>query len=253
MVALQDDAYTQTLHRYFTQLPARPKAVVIVSAHGLSPEGLIEITASSRPDLIYDFGGFPKPLYEIEYPCPGSPELAVRIASLLTEGGFTATLAKSSGLDHGVWVPARIAYPGADLPVLQVSMPYPSQPEKVLKLGRTLASLREEGVLLIGSGGLVHNLGKLVWHQKEGPAAAWAQEFENWVAERLSEKDVMGLCEFADMGPSASLAHPTSEHFYPIFFALGATLPGDQLGWIYRGIQYSSLSMSCFELSNKGA
>jgi 4,5-DOPA dioxygenase extradiol len=255
MVALadSDDAYVHALHSYFAKLPARPKAVVVVSAHGLSPEGLVEITASSRPELIYDFGGFPKPLYEIEYPCPGSPELAVRIASKLTESGFTATLAQSSGLDHGVWVPARIAYPDADVPVIQVSMPYPTQPEKVLKLGRALAQLREEGVLLIGSGGLVHNLGKLVWHQKDGPAAPWAQEFELWVAARLAEKDVMGLCDFADAAPQANLAHPTPEHFYPIFFAVGASLAGDELDWIFRGVQYSSLSMSCFKLSSKGA
>lgn len=252
MLALQDDAYTHALHDFCAKLPEKPKAIVVVSAHGLSEDGVVEINASEKPRLIYDFRGFPSALYQMEYPCPGAPELAARVASLVADAGFAATLNRAGGLDHGVWIPLRIAFPQADIPVLQVSMPHPSQPESVLKLGQALAPLRDEGVLLIGSGGIVHNLGKLVWHQKEGPAAPWAREYDAWVLDRLAHKDVTALCDFEASGPNARLAHPTTEHFFPLFFTVGASRFGDEFRLVHQEIQYSSFSMSCFALESQG-
>jgi 4,5-DOPA dioxygenase extradiol len=254
MLALQEadsdegDKYVRALRAFANALPEKPQAVVVLSAHGVSPDPIVEINASERPYILYDFRGFPGPLYQIEYPVKGSPQLAVRVAALLADAGFETNLKGHSGLDHGVWIPLRAAFPDADVPIIQVSMPHPSQPEKILKLGKALAPLRDEGVLIVGSGGIVHNLDKLVWHQKNGPAAPWAKEFEAWVLERLEARDVMGLCDFEDTGPQAKLAHPTTEHFYPIFFTLGASLPGDGLLTIFEGIEYESLSMSCFAL-----
>jgi 4,5-DOPA dioxygenase extradiol len=209
---------------------------------------VIEINAASAPRIAHDFRGFPGELYQMEYPCPGAPELAVRIATLVASAGFEASLEKDSFLDHGVWIPLRILFPEANVPTVQVSLPHPSQPERVLKLGHALASLRDEGVLLVGSGGLVHNLEELVWHQKEGPGAPWAVEFDEWVRARLTERDVIELCGFEEGAPHARRAHPTTEHFYPLFFALGASCPGDGLEILYQEIQYSTLSMTCFAL-----
>jgi 4,5-DOPA dioxygenase extradiol len=255
MVALQgEDAYSRSLHAYCAMLPERPKAIAIVSAHGLSPGdeggrmGTVDVNASSRPVAFHDFRGFPGELYKLDYPCPGSPELAAQIAARLADEGFATALDRSAMLDHGVWVPLRALYPEADIPVVQLSMPYPARPETVLKLGKALAPLREEGCLVIGSGSMVHNLGKLVWHQKNGPAAPWAQEFDDWAFAQLRRKDVGALCAFMEQAPHARLAHPEPEHFNPIFFTLGASLPGDELRPIHREIQYSTLSMSCFAL-----
>jgi 4,5-DOPA dioxygenase extradiol len=248
MLGLQDDDYTHALRAYAEKLPSKPKAIVVVSAHGLSKDRTVEINAAERPRLVYDFRGFPEALYQLEYPCPGSPQLAVRMASLLTEAGFQPVLNKSSGLDHGVWIPLKIAFPEADIPVVQVSMPYPSQPELVLKMGKALSGLRDEGVLLVGSGGIVHNLGELVWHEKNGTPAPWAREFDAWVRNRLERKDVASLCDFEEGAPSSRMAHPSPEHFYPLFFTVGASAYGDSFRSIYEGIQYSSLSMSCFAL-----
>jgi 4,5-DOPA dioxygenase extradiol len=254
MLALQDDKYTQALHAYCAMLPERPKAIVIVSAHGLSQGdprgqgGMVEINASQQPRIFHDFRGFPGELYKIDYPCPGAPELAAGIAARLADQGFATSLDRTRMLDHGVWIPLRIAFPNADVPVVQITMPYPSRPETVLKLGKALAPLRQEGVLLVGSGGIVHNLGRLVWHGKEGAVASWAQEFDDWVFDRLREKDVGALCAFEEEAPTAKLAHPEPEHFYPLFFTLGASLAGDELRAIHREIQYSTLSMSCFAL-----
>jgi 4,5-DOPA dioxygenase extradiol len=254
MLALQDDAYTQALQAYCAMLPQKPEAIVIVSAHGLSQGdpsgqgGVVEIDASDQPRVFHDFRGFPNELYQIEYPVSGSPGLAAGIAARLADEGFAASLTRSRMLDHGAWIPLRVLFPKADVPVVQVTMPYPSRPETLLKLGRAMAGLREEGVLVVGSGGIVHNLGKLAWNQKEGPAAPWAQEFDDWVFEQLERKDVGLICDFAASAPKAKLAHPEPEHFFPIFFTLGASLAGDELRVIHREIQYSTLSMSCFAL-----
>jgi 4,5-DOPA dioxygenase extradiol len=118
----------------------------------------------------------------------------------------------------------------------------------VLKLGRAVAELRQEGVLVVGSGGIVHNLGKLEWHGKNGPAHVWAREFDDWIFDRLRHKDVQALCDFQARAPGASLAHPEAEHLQPLFFTIGASLPGDELQVIHREIQYATLSMSCFAL-----
>ncbi len=248
MLGLQEDEYTQELQRFGASLAPRPRAIVIVSAHGLSSPPVVELHAAEKPKLIYDFRGFPGELYLVEYPCPGAPDLAATLASRLSEAGFESAIETSGGLDHGVWVPLKIAFPAANIPVLQITMPYPAQPEQVLKLGRVLAPLRDEGVLVIGSGGMVHNLSKLVWHQKHGPAEPWALEFDRWVCERLEARDVQALIHFEEEAPHGRLAHPEPEHFFPLFFTLGASAPGDRLHFIYRGFQYASLSMTSFAL-----
>ena len=250
MLALAEDEYTAALKQFAVSLPEKPKAIVVVSAHGTSETDLTEISVGNKCALNYDFGGFPGELYRLEYPCPGSPELSARIAALLSDAGLSTALSSTARLDHGVWIPLRVAFPEATIPVVQVSMPYPTEPQTILKMGKALSTLREEGVLLIGSGGIVHNLEHLVWHGKGNTAETWAVEFENWVKEKLVRKDVEGLLHFRDDAPHANLAHPTPEHFYPIFFTIGASLAGEQAFPIFEGFQYGSLSMLCFALKS---
>lgn len=250
MLALAEDSYTEALRQYAARLP-RPRAIVIASAHGLSPEGSVEVSGGSRPALSYDFSGFPSELYQLEYPCPGSPDVAVEVAALLAEAGFEVSVSQETRLDHGVWIPLKCAFPEADIPVVQITLPYPTRPEFILKMGRALSHLREQGILLIGSGGVVHNLRKLKWSGKEGPAEPWAVEFESWVMDQLQRKDVESLLQFEELGPQAKLAHPTPEHFFPVFFSVGAAMAGDEAREIYRGVQYGSLSMLVFSLESK--
>ena len=250
MAALADaeDRYFREIQEFFGALP-RPRAVVVASAHGLSPLELVEVNSAARPSLVYDFGGFPASLYQIQYPCPGDPLLAQQIADMARGAGFTVQLNERAGIDHGVWVPLRIAYPAADVPVIQISLPYGDRPHQAMRLGQALAPLRKEGVLLLGSGGLVHNLGQLTWHAKHGSPRAWALEFEQWVQKALQEKRVDDLLHFSELAPHAGQAHPTVEHFYPLLFTLGGSLPGDDAWSIYEGFEYETLSMFSFCLA----
>jgi 4,5-DOPA dioxygenase extradiol len=242
------DEYARALHAFGRRLP-RPRGIVVVSAHGTShPDELVEVSIGHSTMLEYDFRGFPGELYQVEYPAPGDPDLSARVAALLSAGGFQASLSTTTRLDHGVWVPLRLAFPEADIPVVQVSMPYPGDPRLVLKLGKALAELRRDGILLVGSGGGVHNLSELQWHAKSGAAEPWALEFEEWALALIRQKNVETLLEFADESPVAARAHPTPEHFYPIFFTIGAALPGDEPAVLHRGVEYGTLSMLTFAL-----
>ena len=250
MVALQDDAYTRALRDYFRALP-KPKAIVIVSAHTTLDGGEVEVITATKHRAFHDFRGFPGELYQIEYSPPGDAALAARILGLVSTAGYSASLI-TRPMDHGMWIPLRIAYPDADIPVVPVSLPYPGKAEESLKLGQALSSLRDEGVMIIGSGGLVHNLGRLVWSGKEGAALDFASEFNDWAFDRLKHKDVWALTQFETEAPRSSEAHPTADHYLPLLFTLGASLPGDELQTIYRGIEYASLSMDCYALEAPG-
>jgi 4,5-DOPA dioxygenase extradiol len=249
MTGLLEERYTQALADFAASLP-KPRAIVIVSAHTVSGgDRRVEVNVARLPGIIHDFGGFPRELYELRYDCPGDPELGARIATLCAANGFEASQVIRP-LDHGVWVPLRLMYPQADIPVVCVSLPWPGDPRRTLLLGKTLSELRRDGILVIGSGGAVHNLGELEWAGKQGPAQAWAREFESWVVEGLRDRRVEDLLGFEDLAPHAERAHPTTEHFHPLFFSLGASLPGDQLRWIHTEIQYGTLSMLCFALES---
>ena len=249
MLALADsneDPFARSLRTFAKTLP-RPRVIVIVSAHS-TDEDTVQVQAASRLYGVHDFGGFPKELYQVNYSCPGDPDTAAQIVGLLSRAGMKAMLHADGGLDHGAWIPLMHLYPEADIPVVQVTLPYPGMPHLVLKLGKALAELRRDGVLLIGSGGVVHNLGELQWHGKHGLPDRRAVAFEKWAQEQLAKVNVEGLLDFEAQGPEAAWAHPTPEHFFPIFFTLGASLFGDQYHPLYHGVQYGSLSMLSFEL-----
>jgi 4,5-DOPA dioxygenase extradiol len=246
-VALDDDAYTRALGAWARGRP-RPRAVVVVSAHA-EALGPVRVNAAERPALIYDFYGFPPPLYALQYPAPGAPDLAREVAEAFAGASLEPSLDAQRGWDHGVWVPLRLLYPAADVPVVEVSLPVPRSPQTLLAMGAALAPLRERGVLLLGSGGVVHNLHRLLWDRADAPPEPWAAGFGAWVDERLEEKDAEGLADYAARAPDAALAVPTSEHFDPIFFVVGARNGRDRVESVYRGFRYGTLSLRCFALA----
>lgn len=245
LVAVETGTYPQAL-KAFGEGVAAPRALVVVSAHW-ETQGEVRVTASEAPPLIYDFGGFPEPLYQLKYPSPGAPTLARDIVARLGAAGLRSVADASRGLDHGAWIPLRLAFPSARIPVVQVSMPWGASAADVARMGEALRPLRTEGVLLVGSGGLTHNLRRLAWRDKSAPAESWAREFDVWVAERLAARDFVGLQSWTS-APHARLAHPSAEHLLPLFFVLGAALPEDRLTPVFEGFHYATLSMRSFVL-----
>lgn len=214
----------------------RPRAIVVVSPHWITRG--VQVTGATSPETIHDFGGFDAKLYDITYPAPGDPALARRVAALLSVAGWSAAVDPQRGLDHGAWVPLLHLFPQADIPVLQVSMPVDLDERRSYALGRALAPLAAEGVLVIGSGSLTHNL----YEFRIGAAgeAAYAREFTQWVRAAVRAGDATRLVDALGQAPHAQRAHPTPEHFLPLAVALGAApqaLPATVLdGGIVHGV-----------------
>jgi len=217
----------------------RPKAILIVSAHWESAP--VSLSASGVP-LVYDFGGFAEKYYRMTYETPDATSLAERITKMLPQPVHQHG---SRGLDHGAWVPLKIMYPDADIPVLQMSLPT-QDPGSLIELGRRLRPLREEGVLIIGSGFLTHGLPFLKEFRIEAAAPGWSVEFDAWAAEALSRGDVDTLASYQSLAPGMPYAHPTVEHYTPLFVTLGAATdpetPGDQvIDGFWMGLSKRSL------------
>lgn len=246
MLAVEEDGVTSMLRKWGSRL--RPRAILVVSAHW-EASGPVRVTGAEQPATIYDFGGFPPELYDLRYPSPGDPKLAADVARRLEADGVKAAVDPRRGLDHGAWVPIRHAFPDADVPMVEVSLPVPRTPELIAQIGTALAPLRDKGVLLVGSGGLVHNLRRVHFENKQAPVDGWAAEFDRWVADRVKSLDAASLIDHR-RAPHAAEAVPTSEHFDPAFFVLGAVLPGDRLSTLYEGFHYGNLSMRSFELTS---
>jgi 4,5-DOPA dioxygenase extradiol len=242
MLAVEDSPAGRFLDRLGGQLPT-PRAVVIASAHFMAPQPVVG--AASHPATVHDFRGFPEPLYRIDYPAPGDPDLARAVADLLGDAGLTATLRLDQGLDHGAWVPLRRMYPDASLPVVPVSVD-PGDAAHHLAIGRALAPLREQGVLVIGSGGFVHNLGDLDWTDRDAPVPAWAAAFAGWMRDRLAAGDTAALLDWERLAPHARRAHPTVEHFMPLFVALGAAGPEPSVRQLHDSAEFGSLALDAF-------
>jgi 4,5-DOPA dioxygenase extradiol len=203
----------------------------------------VRVGASARPATIHDFGGFPAELYRLEYPAPGDPALAGEVAGLLEGAGIAAVLDPERGLDHGAWVPLRFLYPAADVPIVPVSLPRPRDGGLALRIGRALTPLADRGVLLLGSGGIVHNLARLRFGEENAPVDPWARAFEDWIIDRLTAGDEPALLAYRSSAPGADLAVPTPEHFDPLLFALGAGGPGADSETLHEGFQYANLSL----------
>jgi len=247
MMLMQDSALRQFLRALGPELTGKygaPKAILMASAHWLTPGPVVG--AAAQLETIYDFYGFPAPTYEITYTPPGDPDLAAEAAGLLAEAGIEADHDNARGLDHGGWVPLKYMYPGADIPVAQVSIQPHFGPAHHLALGAALESLRAQNILVIGSGNLTHNLGDMDRRRGDGAPAAWAEEFASWVADALHKKRLSELVDYSAHAPHAMRAHPTDEHFLPLYFALGAGGAAGEAERIHQSTTGGAVCNDCY-------
>ncbi len=242
MNAIEANRFTRTWAACFAALP-RPQAILCVSDHW-ETQG-VQVTAMERPRTIHDFRGFPAELFAIDYPAPGSPALAERLQQLVPE----IALDHGWGLDHGTWSVLRPMRPAADLPVLQLSLDRRRSPREHLELARRLRPLRQEGVLVLGSGNLVHNLGRILWG--EG-AHGWAEAFDQLLAERISSGSLEDLLDPLALGPEAALALPSLEHYLPLLYVLGVRDPGEPLAFFNAEVTLGAISMRSLQVGGGG-
>ncbi|CAH2603555.1 4,5-DOPA dioxygenase extradiol [Rhodovastum atsumiense] len=222
----------------------RPRAILVASAHWETARPAVNAVAANA--TIHDFFGFPPALYELRYPAPGAPELAGQVAARLRGAGFATDIDTGRGLDHGAWVPLLLMYPLADIPVLQVSVQPQLGPVHHLRLGQALAPLRAEGVLVIGSGSLTHNLGALRGHGLDDPAPAWVDAFADWCAAALAEGRTDDLLAYRRLAPFAERNHPTEEHLLPLFVALGAAGEAARARHLHASTTHGVLRMDVY-------
>ena len=243
MNALADNVYTRAWARLGAGLP-RPTAVLSVSAHWYRPG--VHVTAMAAPRTIHDFGGFPPELFAVQYPAPGDRDLGARIAALLAPIAVGAD--RDWGLDHGTWSVLRHVYPHADVPVVQLGIDESEPAAFHYDLGRRLAPLRDEGVLVIGSGNLVHNLHAYGWGQHSGAPYEWAARFEERARAAMLGGDDRTLVAYEALGRDATLAAPTPDHFLPLLYVLGMRAQRDTLSFPVEGFDGGSISMLAMQL-----
>ena len=220
----------------------RPRAVLVVSPHWMTRD--VAVSSAPMPQTVHDFGGFPEALYGIQYPAPGHPELAQMAASLLAHAGQRVALDPQRGLDHGAWVPLRHLYPQADVPVFQVSMPTTLDPQSAWSLGEALSPLSEQGVLIVGSGSLTHNLRE--FRQGHGREETYVQEFVAWMQAAVLGRNRELLLQALTRAPHAARAHPTPEHLLPLFVAAGAAAADAPASVVPGGITHGMLSKDSY-------
>ena len=243
MLAIADSPAGRFLDGLGATLPP-PRAIVVASAHFLAPA--VQVGADPQPPTVHDFGGFAPELHRIDYPAAGDPALARDIAQALEQAGIPAALSPRHGLDHGVWVPLRRMYPQARIPVVPVSIDPRGDAAAHFALGRALAGLRDAGVLVIGSGGFVHNLGDLDWQASGVTLAPWAAQFADWMRERLLAGDWTDLLAWQDRAPHARRAHPTPEHLLPLFVAMGAGGDPPRVNLLHHSHELGTLALDAF-------
>lgn len=250
LFALQPGSAGPALHAWAQDhAPATQlRGIVLMSPHWMTRG--IGVMASPHPETWHDFGGFPPALYELQYPAVGAPALAEQVLALLQEADLPAGADPQRPFDHGCWVPLMHLYPQANVPVVQLALPAYVGPAEVYAVGQALASLREQGVLLVGSGSMTHNLREL--RREAGPADPYVTEFCGWVHDTLMAGDLEAMLDYRARAPHAVRAHPTDEHFLTLYFALGAAAWGQPQGpkpsYITREVQFQTISMDAFSL-----
>ncbi len=239
MNAITDNAFTQHLQQLGKSID-KPKAILVISAHWYTKGTFVSSTPN--PKTIYDFYGFPQELSTVKYPAPGSPEGAKMVQENVKSLQVFAD--HEMGFDHGAWSVMRHVYPQADIPMFQMSIDYTKPPAWHYKLAGELAALRKKGVLIVGSGNIVHNLGKLDW--SNGKPFDWSVEFDSTVKKLLISREHEKLIDYQKLGTAAMLSVPTNDHYLPMIYALGLQQKSDELTFTYEGIEYGSISMRCF-------
>ncbi len=250
LFALEPGETGPALARWARAHADAPRAIVAMSPHWMARGPAVMTTA--QPATWHDFGGFPRPLYSLQYPAPGAPALAQQVRGLLANAGMAAQADAQRPLDHGAWVPLMHLYPQANIPVVQVALPVGYGPREVFAMGQALQPLRQEGVLLLGSGAMTHNLGEFGALDGSTPAP-YAVAFSRWVENTVAQGDVTALLNYRELAPHAHRAHPTEDHFLPLFFALGAAGWGQEgsapaLNCLSREILYGMLAMDAMAL-----
>lgn len=246
MNAIDVNPFTKALNSLGGKIP-RPHAILVVSAHWMS-EGTW-VTEMPQPKTIHDFYGFPQELFDIKYPAPGSPEVARLIRQTVKEPQVHGDT-EMWGLDHGTWSVLRHLYPKADIPVLQMSLYMEQPPEYHFKVGEQLRTLRERGILILGSGNLVHNLRRIKWEPDAQPYD-WALEYDEWLKKQLSQKQFQTVLNDFHKTEAGKLSVPTLDHYFPLHYVLGASDAQDELRFEYEEIQNGSISMRTISLGLK--
>jgi 4,5-DOPA dioxygenase extradiol len=241
MHALQAGPAGEAWKALAQRLP-RPRAILISSAHWET--NLPMLTGGDKPETIHDFYNFPEALYRLRYPAPGAPDLAQRAQALLKDAGFTAGIDGCRGLDHGAWSPLLYMYPKHEIPVVQISVQPDLGPRHHVELGKAVRALADDGVLIIGSGHMTHNLRD--WGRGTKEPQPYAREFQEWVKQKLEQKDIESLVEYRSRSPHGVRAHPTDEHFLPFFFAVGAASGTKKPERVYDAIDSGVLAMDAY-------
>jgi 4,5-DOPA dioxygenase extradiol len=243
MNAISKNIFTESWASIGKSIP-RPRAVLSVSAHWYVP--YCAVTTQSAPKTIHDFGGFPSKLYEVNYPAPGSPDLAIQVQQLLSP--VSVILDESWGLDHGTWSVLTHIFPDADIPVVQLSIDERQPPAFHYELGKRLEALRKEGVLILGSGNLVHNLHSYAWGQGSVQPFDWAIRFESRIRQLLSSGNDEQIIEYQKLGHDARLAVPTPDHYLPMLYVIGLRSEQDKISFPVEGVDGGSISMLAIQV-----
>ena len=243
MNAITKNDYTERWRRIGGKIP-RPKAILSISAHWYVPD--VGVTISTAPRTIHDFGGFPQELFQVQYPAAGDPALARRVQQLLTP--LEVNLDNSWGLDHGTWSVLRHVYPTADIPVVQLSIDETKPASFHFDIGRRLAPLREAGVLIVGSGNIVHNLHTYAWGRHLRDPYDWALRFERAAKDMMLAGDHKLLINYEALGPDAALSIPTPDHYLPLLYVLGTQQEGDGVRFPVAGVDGGSISMLAVQI-----
>jgi len=243
MNAIANNGYTEAWRRMGQKVP-KPKAILSISAHWFVPD--TGVTISTAPKTIHDFGGFPPELYQVQYPAPGDAELARRVQKLLSP--LEVMLDNSWGLDHGTWSVLRHVYPEADIPVVQLSIDETKPSASHFEIGKKLALLRDEGVLIVGSGNLVHNLHTYAWGRHPRDPYDWAVRFEKAAKEMILGGDLKPLINYETLGTDAALSIPTPDHYLPLLYVLAAGQQGELIRFPVEGVDGGSISMLAVQI-----
>ncbi|MCW3464370.1 4,5-DOPA dioxygenase extradiol [Chitinophaga nivalis] len=245
MNGISDNAFTRALGQMGASLPHLPNAILVISAHWLTKG--THVLVASHPPTIHDFGGFPEALYAVQYPAPGAPELARETKQLITSTQVQED--DRWGLDHGAWTILKHMYPQANIPVFQLSIDYHQPPEYHYKLAAELKVLRNKGVLIIGSGNIVHNLRQISFSDNAAPYD-WALSFDATVKQKLEQKAFTDLVNYHTLGRDAQLSIPTNDHYLPMLYTLGLVNKAEEIQFTYEEIQNGSISMRCFQTAS---
>jgi len=243
MNAIYDNNFTQSLHKLGKSLE-KPNAILVISAHWQTRGTFV--STNPWPPTIYDFSGFDRKLYEVKYEPKGAPELAKELMNTVTSVTIKEDIAM--GLDHGAWTVLKHLYPLADVPVFEMSMDFDKPPSFHYNLGSELSKLREKGVLIIGSGNIVHNLRLLDWNNAYGKPFDWALDFDEFVKNNINNRNFQPLVEYEKYGKAALLSVPSNDHYLPMLYTLGLANEKEPIKYIYEGYEFGSLSMRCFQI-----